>query len=182
MNFNETIYRFRPGIWINDLVLSSFLALVSLYLAIALLYHQIKVEKRLKDGLFRLPIEKRYGVLSKYTCIAIAIASIIRHINSIGLLLVEGSAVYSNASMLQVTAAGVVCDVLPPIGNVALTVGSGLVYLFLWFRQRVFLRPFIIESTKQQMCNSFQLCSFVFLDSVLDIFVICLLHKGSLPI
>ena len=135
---NETIYRFRPGIWINDLVFSSFLALVSLYLAVALLYHQIKVEKRLKGGLFLLPIEKRYGVLSKCTCIAIAIASVIRHINSIGLLLVEGSAVYTNASMLQITAAGAVCDVLPPIGNVALTVGSGLVYLFLWFRQRVF--------------------------------------------
>ena len=105
----------------------------------ALVYHQMRVEKPRKEGFLRLPVEKRYSLLSKYTCILIGFASVMRHMNSIALLAVEGSAVLSNVSKLESNpAAEIACDVLPPTGNVALTIGGGLVFLFLWFRQRVF--------------------------------------------
>ena len=133
-----TAFQFRPSIWINDLVISSILAVVSLYLSVALLYHQVKVERRLRERFFQLPLEKRYGLLSKYTCICIGFASLIRLLNSIALLAVEGTAVLSNSLTLQIDSVEMVCDVVAPIGIFALTIGSGLVYLFLWFRQRVF--------------------------------------------
>ena len=130
--------QFRPSVWINDLVISSILVIVSLYLLVALLYHHFKVEKRLKEGFFQLSQEKRYGLLSKYTCICIGFVSLIRILNSIALLAVEGISVFPNSLTLQVESAETACDVVAPIANFALTLGSGLVYLFLWFRQRVF--------------------------------------------
>ena len=105
----------------------------------ALVYHQMRVEKPRKEGFLRLPVEKRYSLLSKYTCILIGFASVMRHMNSIAVLAVEGSAVFSNVSKLESNpAAKTACDVLPGIGNILLTIGGGLVFLFLWFRQRVF--------------------------------------------
>ena len=138
MDFNETIYRFRPGIWINDLVIISFLTLVSLYLLVALLYHHIKVDNQHNGTFFCLSVEEKYSLLSKYACIFIAVASLLLHVSSITVRLIEGNAVFDNASMVQTVDIQIVCRAFPPIRNFAITFGSGLVYLFLWFRQRVF--------------------------------------------
>ena len=138
-HFNETTtFQFRRSIWINDLVISSILAVVAIYFLTSLLYHQVKIERRFTEGFFQLPLEKRYGMLSKYTCICIGFASLFRQLNSVILLAVEGTAVLSDSSALQDHSVETVCDVVAPIGIFALTLGSGLVYLFLWFRQRVF--------------------------------------------
>ena len=138
-HFNETTaFRFRPSIWINDLVISSILAVVSLYLSVALLYYKVKVERRLREEFFQLSLEKRYGLLSKYTCICIGFVSLFRLLNSITLLVVEGSADFSNLLTLRVDYAETVCDVVLPLADFGFTFGTGLVYLFLWFRQSVF--------------------------------------------
>jgi len=188
MDFNETMYKFRPAIWISDLAISSFLALVSLYLLVALIFHQLKVEKPRKQGFFQLPLEKRYRLLSLYICIFIDVASFIRHVNSMGLLLVEGNAVFSNASMFLTTTAAAACNILPPIGNITLTIGSGFVYLFLWFRQRIFYVHSSLKVLNNKcvrvfsMCQGFQFCNFNCVDSLLDIVDICLLYQGPLSI
>ena len=135
-NFNET-FRFRSEVWLNDTVLSCILAVVALYLLAALAFHEVRVEKPRKERFRRLSLENKFGVLSKYTCILIAIAALLRHLNSLGMLWLEYSAVYGSLPDNS-SAANSACTILPPVGNVALTVGGGLVYLFLWFRQRVF--------------------------------------------
>ena len=137
-DLNETTFQFRPSIWISDLVISSILAFVTLYISVALLYHQVKVEKRFKESFFQLSLEKRYGLLSKYTCICIGFVSLIRLLNSIALLAVEGISVLYSSLTLQVDSAKTACEVVVAISNFALTFAGGLVYLFLWFRQRVF--------------------------------------------
>jgi len=138
MDTNETMYRFRTGIWKNDLIIISFLALLSLYLLLALVYHQIKLKKQCKEKFFRLCLEERYRVLSKYTCIFIGIASILLHIISISLRAVEGKVFFSNTSTFQTVNFGTLCYTFSIIRNFAITAGSALIYLFLWFRQRIF--------------------------------------------
>ena len=137
-NSNETAYRFRREIWISDIAISSILAVFSFYVLVALVYNQICLEEPRNKNFFRLPLGRRYSLLSKYTCIAIAIASLTRHLGSIGGFLVADNVIFSNESIHQSNTVEIYCDVLPPIGNFGLTAGSGLVYLFLWFRQRVF--------------------------------------------
>jgi len=132
MDFIKTIWNINTGI-------HSFLALVSLYFAITLIYHHIKLNKPSIDGFFRQSIEKRYSVLTKYTCISIAIASLSRHFISLIYQVTRINRFFSNASLPPSSNDDTNICVGPYyVGNTFQTVGSGLVYLFLWFRQRIF--------------------------------------------
>ena len=137
-NSNETAYRFRREIRFSNFAISSILAVFSLYVLVALVYNQICLEEPRNKNFFRLTLGRKYSLLSKYTCIAITIVSLIRQLGSIGGFLVANNVIFSNESIHQSNVLEIYCDVLPPIGNFVLTAGSGLVYLFLWFRQRVF--------------------------------------------
>ena len=125
---------FKLEYWISNIAVCSLVFLVFLYTLLALLYHEIMVEKSRQIGFLQLPIEKRYGVLSKYICISIAIASLVLFVSLVSFWSVEGIAIFSGSNQ---TGAETVCVVFPPIRTAALTLGNGLVYLFLWLRQRV---------------------------------------------
>lgn len=140
MNFTtpsdqETVFVFKFNIWITNLVFHVLLTFVSLYLISALIYHEVKVEKK-RDHFFDLSTEKKYAILSKGICIFISFMSLLRNLNSVGFLWMEISAVSRNSSFDSSLI--LACRVLPKSGNVILTAGVGFVYLFLWFRQRVF--------------------------------------------
>ena len=137
-NHSEKPFVFRPHIWLLDVVINSILVLVSLYLLLALTFHELKIEPPRKDRFLRLPTESRYRVMSKYTCVVIAVASLFRHSIAFGSLWVDRYIVKNNLTFSQEESIEVVCKAISPLGNFALTVGIGLVYLFLWFRQRVF--------------------------------------------
>ena len=157
-NFSQTAFMFRREIWISDFVINCILAFISLYLLVALLYQTIITKKRDKTNFFRLTLEEKYGVLSNYTCIAIAVVSFIRHLCCIGLFLVEWYAISSKQSMLQNHAAEIVCRVLSRITTISFGTGGSMIYLFLWFRQSVFY----VHSSLQVLNNKFvQIFSFV---------------------
>ena len=137
-NSNQTTYRFRKKLWISDIAINSMLGGFSLYLLVGLVYHQVFVEKRRKEKFSRLALGTRYSLLSKYTCIAIAMASTICDLGTFAQLLVADNLIFSSDSIQHSNAVKIFCHVLPRIGNFGLSAGSGLVYLFLWFRQRVF--------------------------------------------
>ena len=124
-------------IWFGDIIIMGVLVLISFYLLVALLFHKIKVEKRQEQQFLCLSLEKRYGVLSTYLCIVIAVVSFLRQSNGLGRKLVELQALTVNESFTD-SSLEKICNVLPSIGNISVTVGGGFAYLFLWLRQRVF--------------------------------------------
>ena len=125
---------FKVEYWISNVAICSLLSPIFLYLLLALVYHEIKVKKPRQIGFLQLSIEKRYSVLSKYTCISIAIVCLVLIFSLAGYWSAEGVAIFSGSNQ---TAAETVCKVFSRISIVAITGGYGLVYLFLWFRQRV---------------------------------------------
>ena len=136
-NFNETQYLFREHIWQANVIIDAVLMIISIYLATSLIFHKLKREETKKEKFFRLGLEDKFAVISKFICILIAFSSIYRNANSIVLLWVEKTAVLNNSTMIEYEV-NTACKALPKIGNVALTIGFGLAYLFLWFRQRLF--------------------------------------------
>ena len=125
---------FKLEYWISNIAISSLLSPIFLYVLLALVYHEIRVKKPRQIGFLQLPIEKKYSALSKYTCISIAIASLVLFVSSASYWSVEGNAIFDGSNQ---TSAEAVCNVFTRINLVAITGGNGFVYLFLWLRQRV---------------------------------------------
>ena len=137
-NYNKTSFNFRQGIWINEFVFECILVKVFLYLFIALIYHQVKVEKHKKVKFLQLTLERKYVVLSKYTCITIAVLSVIRSFNELSLSMLEGSAIFFNITKQHHNTVKIACNILPVIGGFAISFGNFFVYVFLWLRQSIF--------------------------------------------
>ena len=127
---NQTLFHFRWEIWMNDMVFRHILALVSLYLLIALIYHKLKkLSPQQRNEILVL----RYFAYCQYTCIAIAVVSFVRHATEIvGGYLEQNNGVFTPESLETF------CDIIRPVANFALTAGNGLVFLFLWLAHRVF--------------------------------------------
>ena len=136
--FNNASNTFNQGIWTTDLVFSSILLIISLYLLIALVYHQIKVEKPLETEFFRLTLEKKYRVISKYICILIGVFTVIHSLGDIVVKSAEWSAAFSIESVLSTNGAAIGCNVVTQVSVSALGTGNLFVYVFLWLRQSIF--------------------------------------------
>ena len=136
--YHNSSFKFRRGVWFSDFAFSCILLMVSLYLLIALVYHQIKVEKPLEAKFFRLTIENNFRVLSKYICLLIGIFTTIRSLCDIGLRILEWNAVFYNESLQPTNISTVACNVLPHISASAVCFGNVFVYVFLWLRQSIF--------------------------------------------
>ena len=133
-------YIFRPSIWYSNLVTSGFLGVITWYIVIALIFYAEKATKEKKHSFRQLSLEKKFAVLSKRTCIIIGIVFLLRHCNGFGRMLFEYNAVFVNNTTefdqtLDYTS---ICRSFVMLDNITLTVGTGLVYLFLWLKQRVF--------------------------------------------
>ena len=124
---------FKLEYWISNIAICSLVSLISLYILLALVYHEIRAKKSRQIEFLQLPIEKKYSVLSKYICIFIAIVSLVLFVSSVRYWLVQGSAIFRGSNQ---TADETVCVVFP-IRNMAFILGNGLAYLYLWLRQRV---------------------------------------------
>ena len=134
---NET-YIFNYGIWNANIVISGILTVVSAYIITALAYHESRIESK-RDKFSRLSVEHKFALISKFLCILIAVISLFRNLTGIGLLLVEiQEELMGNISTAQRSTLEIGCNVLARIGNMLVSLGLGFVYLFLWFRQRIF--------------------------------------------
>ena len=131
---------FRPSIWYGNVVTSGFLGVITSYIVIALIFYEVKATKEKRHSFRQLPLEKKFAVLSKYTCIIIGIASLLKHCNGFGSMLFEYNAVCVNntTELDQTLDFTSICRPFAKLDIITLTVGTGLVYLFLWLKQRVF--------------------------------------------
>ena len=137
--FNQnSSFTFDEEIWLVDTIIDGILSVISAYLLAALLFYKIKLEQKISERFLRLTPEKRYGVLSTYLCIFIAAASLLCQTNAFARKWIEGNSVYANLSDAQLTMLQTMCTIIPTLSNFAFTFGSGMVYTFLWLRQRVF--------------------------------------------
>ena len=137
-NGNQT-YNFDYDIWYANIIISGILTILSAYITSALIYHETRIESK-KDKFSRQSIEHKFALISRLLCILIAVISLFRNIIAcIRLSMAEIheepteiiSTAHRNATQLQ-------CQVVAKLGNVLLTLGMAFVYLFLWFRQRLF--------------------------------------------
>ena len=135
--FDQAIYNSLLSYWIRNITISSILFAASLYLLVALMYHQVKVEKSIKQKFKQIPLATRYRILSRYTCNACAIASIFFHVIAFGGLTLSGNQFIFNLSWQQSTA-DYTCDVLSRFGIFFFGLTTNFFILFLWLRQRIF--------------------------------------------
>ena len=132
---NETT-SFTSDLWLTDLVIIGVLLAVSSYLLVVLIFHKLKFEKT-KERFLRLSLEKSYGVISSYMCIMIGVASIILQASGLARKLIELREL-SDSGTFGESVIHKICNTLPTTSNITITIGSGFVYLILWFRQRIF--------------------------------------------
>ena len=137
VNINQTFVFVEEFVKFN-LITSIALLIVSTYVFVALLFYHFKTDKKVKKKFSELTLESKYALLSKYTCMAIAFFSLYRNLNAIGLFIFESQVnAAENSTINDRNFSESACNVLSKIGNFALSFGTGLVYLFLWIRQRV---------------------------------------------
>ena len=137
-NTSNEKFLFILELWTGDLVISSILVLITVYVTAAVIYHHIKLIHSKNEKFSLMALEKKFAILSKFICILIAVISVIRTTNAVALLFIDKTAILANRNISQIDSLQTACQILPRIGIFTLTIGTGLVYLFLWFRQRVF--------------------------------------------
>ena len=148
-------FNFNFGRHIVDMTFIIVCGIVSIYLFIALVYHELKVEKR-PESFIKASTEKRLGLVYKYICIFIGFSSIIANFILVINCEISKEIAVSNTqhdTHLKVIGQNgvVVCNVLGKIHISVISVSTGFVYLFLWFRQRVFY----IHPSLKQLNNCF---------------------------
>ena len=181
-NFTSASYRdsfnFIPGLWISDVIICTFLAVISLYLFIALLcFHHKKVERPSIRNFWSLSSEWKHRVLCFYICVCIGFVSIFRHAYAIASLALVGQVVYNNLRLPNQTG-DVMCDVLPRLDVFAHGVCTSLVMLFLWIRQRTFYRYSNLQWKYFKCCKGFSYAvAIMFI--ILDIYL-CIVYMTKM--
>ena len=131
-SLNITQRIFNERIWITDVTLIGFLGIASGYLIASLLFFELKRKVKRTPG----NKEHRLRTTAKKICIATAISSLFYNLVSLCTLTVERFV--SDGRTIDTAQLEVACQILPRFGLLGVYVGTGLVYLFLWCRQRVF--------------------------------------------
>ena len=117
--------------------INGFTGTISFYLIIILTFDLIK--SNIKNNLYNSTWEKSHFRKSKILCIFVAILVFVRSLTSFGFLgLKNYFSLRGNFSENQRTDADTICFAIITVLNVTLTIGTCLVYAFLWLRQRIF--------------------------------------------
>ena len=160
-------FKFRPEIWFNDVIFTVILLFTSLYFVVAFFHYQTKTRKTCEETFSQfIPLGKKYSEMSKYTCMLIVFVSLLRNLNEIGLLAMDGIAFFSVETNQPNVEAEFACNVLARLSTIFVAVGSCLVYLFLWLRQSIFyIQPHLKVLNKNAVR--------VFSESVLIMYLMC---------
>ena len=148
---NET-YIFNYDIWRANVVIGGILAFFSAYIIAALVYYEIRIESK-NDKFSRLSIEHKFKAISKIICILIAVLSLFSNLAECVRLVMVGNYEQStgNTSTADTSTYELPCQVLAKLTNVLLTLKVAFVYLFLWFRQRIFY----VHPSLKVLCNKY---------------------------
>ena len=131
---NETIDFLDLNDEIAVIVVNAILLVVAVYVFSALLYYKLNKEKR-KKSFFALSLEVKYERICKWISISVSASAILKLLLSFSISLLQK---YAVMFQLDSESGGIICDVLSRIDRFLLTLGVSVVYLFLWFRQRIF--------------------------------------------
>ena len=130
---NETIDFLHDNDGNAQVVIDGILLVVVVYVFSALLYHELSAKKR-KKSFFNLSIEAKYERICKWISISVSASAILKLLLKFSILLLQKYAVMFH---LDSETGGIFCVVLPRVDAFVLTFGLSVVYLFLWFRQRI---------------------------------------------
>ena len=158
--FNNASNTSNQEIWTIDLILSSILLIISLYFLVALVYHQITVEKLSVAKFFQMTLEKKYRLLSKYICILIGIFSVIRTLGDIMVKSLEWNVIFASEPVQPTNAATIACKIVTHISSSASAFGNLFVYIYLWLRQSIF---YVQSTLKVLYSNKLKAFSFFIL-------------------
>ena len=123
------------NLWYTSISISGILLVLASYLLIALVYHKVKIERPRKQPFFQLSLENKLTVLSRFTCIIIGCLSFLNQlIEFVELLSRYDDGVSPHFDFKN----KLICETISILAGIVFSFGNGLVYLFLWFRQRVF--------------------------------------------
>ena len=136
------------------MIISISLAVVSMYTTSALLYHEVKVERRRRW--VGMAIENKHGFQTKIICILFGFVCLLRNVYGISYLVVEfmiwsmnttvfmNTKVSKNRTVAMVTSTepdtrlSLACQFLSVTGEVFIVIGFGLTVWFLWIRLKIF--------------------------------------------
>jgi len=128
-------FTFRFSVWLTEFIVTVAVLIVSIYLIITLTYHWLRCNRETKRA--HRSRETQLSNTTKKICIAIAIMTFLYQVLSLGYLLLEKHVSSQNLEFYLDTAT-VFCKILTRARVSVLIVATGLTYLFLWERQRVF--------------------------------------------
>ena len=151
-SYGNSTYIFSYSVWSANIIISGILAVVSAYIVAALVYHESRIESK-RDKFSRLSVEHKFALISKFLCILIAVMSLLRNMTQCIRLGVVGmyEELTENTSTAHAYRYELRCQVLAKLGTVLLTLGVAFVYLFLWFRQRIFY----VHPSLKVLCNKY---------------------------
>ena len=134
---NGTFAVFKLEIWVVIITVSSTIFVVSFYSFVALLYYKTQVENPLEEKFLKLPLNKKYAVLTKYISLFIATSSCFGNVFVVGWQIAEGiGGIYVLPWPLTIKA-DTFCEVVPRGLFVGYFVCCFLVIIFFWIRQRL---------------------------------------------
>ena len=104
----------------------------------ALVYYHAEFEQIKATTFLQLTMERKYAVLSKYTCISIAFFSVVWNFSDQSLNTLQWFVTFSHISILQNRATEVASSSLPLNTGISTALGNFLVYVFLWLPENIF--------------------------------------------
>ena len=117
--------------------INGFVATISFYLLILLTFHLIKIN--LKNDLCNSTPEKLRATTLKIICFFVALLVLVRSLTQFGFLRLNYYFnISGNLSENERADADTICSAVIIISDLTLIFGTGLVYVFLWLRQRIF--------------------------------------------
>ncbi|XP_078481632.1 uncharacterized protein LOC144742653 [Ciona intestinalis] len=129
-------HRLRYKFWLADTVIISCLTAASMYVILALVYYEVKRRRSRNDRRTSThKKEEKYAAATRLLCIAVALFSVVYNLLKLAALDVEKKSHYRNETTSSDQS---VCNVLPRIKDSLLILATGMAFLFLWTRQRVF--------------------------------------------
>ena len=134
---NESTYSYRESAWYSNLIMSIISLPISFYVLCAIIFYAEKVGNWRKQNFFQQSRAKKYGTISKFLSILIALFSMARHAITTTLVWIEVKP-SPNKNFTNLPYIKQACREWPPAGVFILSAGISFVYLFLWFRQRIF--------------------------------------------
>ena len=132
---SEDIFMFRNSVWLIEFVVTAVVLVITLYLIIAIAFRWLKCGR--ESSRKHRSRENKLSNTTKKICVVISVLTLLYQILSMGYLLLEKRVANekpdSSPDYLEIF-----CHVLPRARVSILIVATGLTYLFLWERQRVF--------------------------------------------